>query len=325
MTLYPLYEGCVVTGTATKVTIDTNGCNFTFTVTPSGKTEQTVHLVCPVGQKLVVTRPGCTISIPPQTITSGVTYTQITENNVHALTMDINSQLALQYEAGECTALGTNQTGTLKGSLVLRAYSTIGQPTPITATSPETLGHFYSSAEHSTIAGSEAGEHRLHLSAHSLAGEIGCGKTTYQTTRVSKAFQEIAITPVLETCTTTGGGAVTVGVNECQIVLHVAHNTGNETEQKADLACPAGKFIGVATENCWLVIRPQSNIGKITYTTIEESGKHAITADVNAEISVQRELGPCTMLGTNGTGTLKGSITIKAFNTGGGQESLTAT
>jgi hypothetical protein len=327
LTFTPTLENCIISGTEAKVPVDPSGCTFTFTVAKASteKTEQTLHLNCPLGKKLTITRPGCTIAIAPQTIQTGVTYRKASNFGSSALTMSLNAGLALQYEAGACTSLGTTQTGVLKGSLTVRAYDTELNPTGIDVTWDKTVGHFASGVEHPTIVGSESGEHHLDFIAHGLGGEIGCEKSTYSLTDFDAIAETTVVNPVFEKCTTTGGGTVLVGFAGCGYRFDVVGGTTSETEQKVDLVCPAGESPIVWHANCLMRIPPQNDIGKITYTTAEEGGDHAITLDVNAEFNVQFENGPCTLLGTSQTGTLKGSVTVKAFDTGGEQVDLTAT
>lgn len=327
LALTPAFANCTVTGTVSKVTIDTNGCSFTFTSAKgtTNETEQTVHLACPIGQNMVITRPDCTIVLPPQTFT-GVTYASATNFSKPALTVSFNSQMVFRYEAGTCTSLGTNQTGTLKGSLTLKATDQVGNPAGVDVSWNEELGHFVSGVEHPTITGTENAEDSLHFSADPLGGGMTCKKSTYTLTSSSETAQVTIVAPLNQECTTTETGQEAgVAFNECVYRFDVLAGSTSETEQKVDFVCPAGKWALVMYAGCFMAIPSQNDIGKVTYTTVEEGGDHAITLDVNAEFIVHTFASPCTSLGTTLTGTLKGSVLVKAFATAGEQVDLTAT
>jgi hypothetical protein len=327
ITLRAAFSGCTVTSSGAKVPIDSNGCWITLKMAkaPVHETEQTAVLECPEGKSLTITRPECTIVIPNQFFT-GVTYGQATNGNKPALTVSFDSKLIFRYEAGVCTFFGTNQTGTLRGSQTLKGWRTDGEPAKVDIEWDESLGHFVSGVEHPTITGTENAKHHLDFILASLGGEIGCKKSTYSLTSTSETAQVTVVAPAYSECTTTGTeNGVLVGVNECSYRFDVLAGSTNETEQKVDLVCPPGKFVSVLHLSCGVRVPPQNDIGKITYTTVEEAGDHAITMDVNAELKVEVEAGACTMLGTNQTATLKGSVLVKAFATAGEQVDLTAT
>jgi hypothetical protein len=132
------YNKCYTTngGTPGEVTVTTNGCTYTFTVAKgtTNSTEQTKHLICPAGKAIEVHHPNCTITIVPQTINTGITYTTVLENNIHAITAHLSIQIATQYQGGLCVFLGTTHTATFKGTLTVRAFNTAGNQVPITAT-----------------------------------------------------------------------------------------------------------------------------------------------------------------------------------------------
>jgi hypothetical protein len=326
LTLTAEFTNCIVTSTGVKAPIDTNGCHFRFTVRkfPTEETEHTVHLVCPVGQVMRITRPDCTIVVPVQT-QEGVTYSQTTNLGAPALKINFNSNLVFYYESGSCTSLGTTQTGKLKGSATLSGWNPQnGQPGGFTPN--WSGGHFVTGVERPTITGTETAEHHLDFVSHVLGGEIGCKKSTYSLTSVSETAQFTTVTPVYGECSTTGTGkTVLVGLSGCSYRFDVVAGTTSETEQKVDFVCPTSELPLVLHETCALRIPPQEDIGKITYTTIQEGEDHAITLDVNAEFNVRAEGGPCAMFGTNQTATLKGSVLVRAFSEAGEQVDLTAT
>ncbi|HEX8689154.1 MAG TPA: hypothetical protein VF729_02805 [Solirubrobacterales bacterium] len=130
------YGGCTTTGTSTTVPVDMNGCKYRFTVAggTTSSTEQTVHLECPAGQSIKVTHPNCTVTVHPQTVNTGVTYTHVTENGKNAVTLDSNVQFNTTRH-GLCQFIApTNGTGTLVGSATVQGFNTEGTQVSVTAT-----------------------------------------------------------------------------------------------------------------------------------------------------------------------------------------------
>lgn len=117
------------------IAVDLNGCQTRITVAPGNPetTEQTNDLICPAGKAIEVTHPNCTITIPPQVLT-GLTYTTVTDNGKHSITVDVKVQLNTQFHAGICIFTGTAHTGTFQGSTIVRALNTNAEPVGITAT-----------------------------------------------------------------------------------------------------------------------------------------------------------------------------------------------
>lgn len=192
-----------------------------------------------------------------------------------------------------------------------------------------TGGHFYTSFvtqfNHPTIKVTEAGNHRLHLVSHGLGGEIGCTNADYTTTFTSGKLSSATVAPQYSGCSTTGGAGVTVTMNGCAYVFKVASGTTNSTEQTVDLQCPGTSAVEVHHNNCTITIRPQSNIGALTYTADFVEDWRSLTMDVNAEFVTQFEAGICIFTGTNHSATLEGSVTVEAFDTQGLRLDLDAT
>ncbi|HEX8689023.1 MAG TPA: hypothetical protein VF729_02145 [Solirubrobacterales bacterium] len=121
------------------VPVTMNGCTYTFTVAPipnqsHNTVEHTAHLVCPAGAKVEVHHPNCTVSIHPQTINTGLTYTTVGTGNGHEITMDVNVQFTTTRH-GLCQFIApTNGAGTLRGSVTVTAKNTAGAQIPLTAT-----------------------------------------------------------------------------------------------------------------------------------------------------------------------------------------------
>lgn len=132
-TVVPKYEACKTTGTATAVTITVNGCRYTFKSTE--KVHATFLFLCEE-KPLEIHHPNCTITIPQQAQpSSGVSYTTLLENGKHALTATLTiTNIEMQAHGGICVFLGTNQKGSLTGSITLRATNTAGNPVHLTNT-----------------------------------------------------------------------------------------------------------------------------------------------------------------------------------------------
>lgn len=125
-------------------TIFMNGCNYTLTVrgTDASTKLNPVHLKCPVGKKVEIVQHGsCTVTLGEQTFTEGATYTKITVNGKHALTVDMT--LNTIYEKhGSCEFMPPFGTGphsgaggiSLTGSMTLIATGPDGNPANLTAT-----------------------------------------------------------------------------------------------------------------------------------------------------------------------------------------------
>jgi hypothetical protein len=137
ITIKPEYEDCYTTADPDEpITVDVNGCTYEFTVAAgtTSSTEQTAHVRCPAGQTIKVTHPLCTVTVHPQTINTGLTYThQTNANGKNEVTMDVNAQFTTTRH-GLCQFIApTNGTGTLAGSVTVQGFSGPNQVS-ITAT-----------------------------------------------------------------------------------------------------------------------------------------------------------------------------------------------
>ncbi|HEX8689463.1 MAG TPA: hypothetical protein VF729_04395 [Solirubrobacterales bacterium] len=132
----PFHEGCTTTGDGKAVSVDVNECKYRFTVAEgtTDSTEQTAHLECPAGKAIQVTHPNCTISIHPQTLNTGLTYTRVTNatTGVDEITVDVKIQFTTTRH-GLCQFIvATNGNGTLSGSVTAQAI--MGNQISLTAT-----------------------------------------------------------------------------------------------------------------------------------------------------------------------------------------------
>jgi len=99
VTVTPTYSECTAFGLF-NVPIDTNGCQYKFTVdTKVGATyEGKVDVVCPAGQVIKVTAPGCTVTVGSQAGLGSITYTNVGAGATREVTVDVNITTGLAYE-----------------------------------------------------------------------------------------------------------------------------------------------------------------------------------------------------------------------------------
>lgn len=139
ITMTPTYTNCTTNDEdGTKVTVDVNGCSYTFS-SHGPNTHGTVTIDCPVGKQIEITHPLCTITIPAQThattLTGGITYDTVVENNKHALTATVTvNTITGHYHAGLCVFLGTAQKFQMVGSVTVTGEDHAGNRIPITHT-----------------------------------------------------------------------------------------------------------------------------------------------------------------------------------------------
>jgi hypothetical protein len=137
LTLTPFYSKCHTTGAEPgTVAFHFNQCTFTLTVAKGTtfETLQTIDLVCPKGNSLVITHPNCTITVGPQTFKLGARYKTVEEFGVHSLTVEMFPEFTTTYHGGICVFLGTSHTATLVGSITLSAINGAGELVNFTAT-----------------------------------------------------------------------------------------------------------------------------------------------------------------------------------------------
>jgi hypothetical protein len=131
-TIEPTYGNCHDSFGRT-VHVDTNGCDYTFTLTTA--TEGTAHLLCPTGQSITLTITSgtstvCTVHIPPQTA-GGITYHNVGQH----ITVTVHSTGITSLTTGgffNCGVSGEHQTeGTLEGATTLIGKNTTAEEVTI--------------------------------------------------------------------------------------------------------------------------------------------------------------------------------------------------
>jgi len=127
----PHYTNCATSsGAWGSVTVHVPaGCGTNVYEFTSGN-PGTIHVNC----QITITHPNCTIRVPVQTV-NGATYTQVTEENKHAITLDIHAtNITSQYEGGICIFLGTSHSSTMTGNATVWGEDTAGERVHVTAT-----------------------------------------------------------------------------------------------------------------------------------------------------------------------------------------------
>ncbi len=189
-------------------------------------------------------------------------------------------------------------------------------------------GHFTNDAPggHALIGGVEGGSHRHHLTLHGFSGETGCEGASYFGTITAATQTSLTLAPSYVDCYTTGDPSVTVPitVNGCTYTFTFTGGNQATTEQTMHIVCPAGQKIEIHHPNCTTTIHPQTIATGLTYTTITDATKHAITLDTNIQFNIERH-NLCGIFGTSGKGTLKGSNTLLGTNTAGERINITTT
>ncbi len=190
--------------------------------------------------------------------------------------------------------------------------------------SAEVTGHFVVDGTHAIVVGSEGGAHNTKFAAEGLTGSIECLEDSYNGVIGAQTVAGFTITPTHKTCRTEGSAThnVTITMNGCTYTFKATE----KTHATFWFLCNEGKPIEIHHPNCTIKIPGQSNLGWVSYSTVVENGKHALTVNFTVEnIALQYEAGICTFLGTNHKGSLKGSITLKATDTAGNPVNVTVT
>jgi hypothetical protein len=188
--------------------------------------------------------------------------------------------------------------------------------------SAEVSGHFVVDGTHATVVASEGGAHRIKFSAGGLTGAIECLENSYSGVIGAQTVAGFTITPTFKTCRTEGSAThnVTITTNGCRYTFKATEKTHATFMFLCD-----GKALEIHHPSCTIKI-PEQTVSGVSYTTVLENGKHALTADFTVEnIAVQYEAGVCTFLGTNNKGAMKGSLTLRATDTANNPVNLTVT
>jgi hypothetical protein len=120
----PGYGKCYTTGGEPESAfVHVNGCTYKFTVAKgtTDTTEQTLHLQCPPAAAIKITHPNCTITIHPQNVNTGITYTKGVAGTKHHIVLHLNAEVTVTRH-GLCQLMGTFAQGTIKGAMYVRSW-----------------------------------------------------------------------------------------------------------------------------------------------------------------------------------------------------------
>lgn len=124
--LAAVFAECTLSG-LTVSPVEMNGCGFHFQLTEEQAEDAFLgdaSLVCPEGEKVVVTWLNCEIQVPAQIVKEGATFVNQTGSGDVALRLELSG---ITFEKTKdpvgcaLTGLGYNNTGTLTGEVLLDA------------------------------------------------------------------------------------------------------------------------------------------------------------------------------------------------------------
>jgi hypothetical protein len=176
-------------------------------------------------------------------------------------------------------------------------------------------GHFVHDSTGPVLAltGVESGTHRTELTVPGLTG-ITCDNASYTGTVQGNTVIDITIIEQYFACKTTGGtaGETTVDTNDCFYTFTISKSSLRASTVHI-LCFGAKKYIAVTHQGCEIRV-PQQLANGVSYTTVVENGKHAITVDAAVTgLTTHFEAGFCVLLGTSKTSNLTGSVTVRGF------------
>lgn len=138
--LAPKYTNCHTETAATgTVTVNPEGCTYTF-YSQGVRKHGTVEVSCPSGQSIKIKHPSCEITVPAQTtastLTEGISYTNITDNGVPAITAHVTvNTITGHYHAGICVFLGTPHKFQMIGTAIIKGFEDVQNGAQIGITS----------------------------------------------------------------------------------------------------------------------------------------------------------------------------------------------
>jgi len=188
----------------------------------------------------------------------------------------------------------------------------------------ETGGHFTSDVHHTTIVGAEKEGHKLEFTVGSSA--ISCTSAEYHGTISATTVESVTVAPNWENCyTTPESSEFGIDENGCDFTFTIGREGQAAKHHTVHLTCPTGETIEITHANCTIHVPPQTLTG-VTYNTVTEAGKHAITLESTVQnITTHYESGICIFLGTSQTGEMHGSATVWGEDTNGNRVNITAT
>lgn len=187
-------------------------------------------------------------------------------------------------------------------------------------------GHFVTTGTPiTTIKTTQSPTHTLEFEIHKFLPGMICDKHASEVLNEKETENELILFLEFADCYTTGQPETKfpITTKNCPIWIWAAKGTTPMTEQTSKFDCILP--MEIHHPQCTIKIPSQSFNTGVTLTPILENGKHTITLDMNLTYTAHFEAGACIFLGTAQTGTLKGSLTVEAFDQQGQLANLTAT
>ncbi|HEX6666243.1 MAG TPA: hypothetical protein VF081_06575 [Solirubrobacterales bacterium] len=133
---------------------------------------------------------------------------------------------------------------------------------------------------------------------------------------LTAASSSLTLSPGYTECTAFGFSEATITPNECTFTLKATSGSVDTFSGSGEIKCPEGKKIVVVGGNCEVKIGAQS-IGTVSYKTVTASEPDEIeatlsTSAITYEKSKDGISCPLTGTGSKSTGTLTGTIKLKA-------------
>lgn len=189
--------------------------------------------------------------------------------------------------------------------------------------SATTGGHFTSEVGHALIETTTSPEPSHNAKFQLSVFTIVCTKAEYFATTPASTVTEVAVSPVYEGCATPDQAfKLTVNLNGCNFLVKIGKHASEENTVQVN--CPTGQKIELTFISCQLTIAPQAVNGGLKYTTVVSNEKHALTVDINTEVTFHNE-NACALFPTKGAVGLAGAMTVKGLNTEGAPVGITAT
>jgi len=124
ITATPVYTECVAEAWGSKfnVTVNFNGCDYKFT----SEEGTPIHIECPAGKSITISGPGCTVTVPAQTV-NAASYENVVEKAPGHVLLDVKASGITSTASGFfCMTTGTSNTGTYSGSATVKGTNTAG-------------------------------------------------------------------------------------------------------------------------------------------------------------------------------------------------------
>jgi hypothetical protein len=193
----------------------------------------------------------------------------------------------------------------------------------VASAAADTGGHFTSEVSSTKITGTESGTHILAFAKEGEENKISCLTGHYHGHVNGTTAEDITVTPTYSTCTTASSEShFEVHENGCHYVFTIGDTGSHHT---VHIVCPIAPM-RITHPNCTMSIPSQTLVG-VTYGTIVENAKHAITLEATVQdVTTHYEGGICVFLGTTHQSEISGGGTVQGFDSNtGNQVSITAT